>query len=215
MAQVAVIGLGRFGFHVARHAFAEGHEVLAISIDPDSVQAIKDESHRAVVLDATDRAGLEALGIEEFDVVVVSLGERIDASAIIVLHLKELGVRRIVAKANTSEHGRLLELIGAHEIVYPEREMAQRLVRRFRERHLLESVPLGANHRIAEIDVAPEWIGKSLEELDLRDRHGVQVLATIDAETERIQAIPASDTRLRAADRLLVLGSDPDLEKLS
>lgn len=214
MAQVAVIGLGRFGAHVARHAFLEGHQVLAVSNDPESVQEIKDSSHRAVVLDATDRDRLEALGLREFDVVVVSLGEKVDASAIIVLHLREMGVRRIIAKAGAREHGRLLELIGAHEVIYPEREVAQRLARRLRDRNLVDFVPLGINHGIEEIAVPSEWAGRGLSELELRSAHGVQVLAKVDGPTGNVTVNPDPAAPLRDSDRLLVLGTNADLKKL-
>lgn len=127
MAQVAVIGLGRFGFYVTKHLHQAGHDVLAIDIDPQNVDAIADFSSRAVVLDARDKERLDALGIQDFDVVVVSLGERVDASALVALHLKEIGVRRLICKAGSEDHVKLLELIGVSEVVFPEREAAERL----------------------------------------------------------------------------------------
>lgn len=214
MAQVAVIGLGRFGFHVARHAFLEGHQVLAISNDPHSVQEIKDSCDRAVVVDATDRERLEALGLADFDVVVVSLGERVDASAIIVLHLREMKVRRIIAKAGAREHGRLLELIGAHEVVYPEREMAQRLARRLRDRNLVDFVPLGGNHGIEEIELPAEWAGRTLADLRLRNVYGIQVLARVEPRTGNVVVNPDPGIPLAAGDRLVVLGTNADLARL-
>ena len=130
MAQVAVIGLGLFGLHVARQLHLAGHEVLAIDSDAANVQQIRDFSSRAVVLDAREKERLDALGIRDFDVVVVSLGERIDASVLVTLHLKELGVKRLIAKAGSEDHGKLLELIGVDEVVFPEREAATRLAHR-------------------------------------------------------------------------------------
>jgi trk system potassium uptake protein TrkA len=214
VAQVAVIGLGRFGFHVAWHAYLEGHQVLAVSNDPQSVQAIKDHAHRAVVVDATDRERLEALGLAEFDVVVVSLGERIDASSIIVLHLREMGARRIIAKANTPEHGRLLELIGAHEIVFPERAMAERLARRLHDRNLADYIPLGPEHAIEEIDVPEPFAGRTLAELKLRNTYEVQVLAVIREGAGEFQVNPDPQAPLERGSRLLVLGRNADLRRL-
>jgi trk system potassium uptake protein TrkA len=214
VAHVAVIGLGRFGFHVARNAFLEGHRVLALSNDPESVQEIKDFCDRAVVVDATDRERLEALGLSDFDVVVVSLGERVDASAIIVLHLREMKARRIIAKAGSSEHGRLLELIGAHEVVYPEREMAQRLARRLRDRNLVDFVPLGTNHGIEEIELPADWARRTLAELRLRNVYGIQVLARVEPLTGNVVVNPEPDIPLAVGDRLVVLGNNSDLRKL-
>jgi trk system potassium uptake protein TrkA len=214
VAHVAVIGLGRFGFHVARHAFLEGHEVLAVSNDPQSVQAIKEHSHRAVVVDATDRERLEALGLAEFDVVVVSLGERIDASAIIVLHLREMGARRIIAKANTPEHGRLLELIGAHEIVFPERAMAERLARRLHDRNLADFIPLGTEHALEEIAVPEEFAGRTLAELELPSTYDVQVLAVLGGDKPGVTVNPDPEAPLQRGGRLLVLGRNADLRRL-
>lgn len=213
MAQVAVIGLGRFGFHVARQSFLQGHQVLAISNDAASVQAIKDHCHRAVVVDATDRERLEALGLAEFDVVVVSLGERIDASALIVLHLREMGVRRILAKAGTSEHGRLLALIGAHEVVYPEREAAERLARRLHDPDLTRFIPLGAEHAIEEIAMPASFFGHSLAELRLEKNYGVRVLALLEP-AGRVVLDPDADTTLGPGTRLCVVGTHADLRRL-
>jgi trk system potassium uptake protein len=214
MAQVAVIGLGRFGFHVARHAFLQGHQVLAISNDAASVQAIKDHCHRAVVVDATDRERLEALGVAESDVVVVSLGERIDASALIVLHLREMGAKRIIAKAGTPEHGRLLSLIGAHEIVYPEREVAERLARRLHDRNLTRFIPLGPDHAIEEIRLPDDFVGRSLAELRMENEYGVRVLAVLDSTCTKVVIDPDPKAPLEAGGRLFVLGTNHNLRAL-
>lgn len=187
--------------------------MLAISNDPQSVQEIKDHCHRAVVLDATDRERLETLGLADFDVVVVSLGERIDASAMIVLHLREMGARRIVCKANTPEHGRLLSLIGAHEIVYPERAMAERLARRLHDRNLADYIPLGPEHAIEEVLVPAEFAGRSLAELQLRGTWGVQVLAVVGPDG-RVTVNPDPAAPLATESRLLVLGRNADLRRL-
>lgn len=214
MAQIAVIGLGRFGFHVARQSFLEGHEVLAIGIEAEAVQAMREHSSRAVCLDATERDKLEALGLRDFDVVVVSVGERVDASAIIVLHLRELGVKRIIAKAGSPEHGRLLRLIGAHEVLFPEREVAERLARRLRHQNLLDFVPLGDDHAIENVAAPPALVGRTLRESDLRRRLGVQVLAVITSETGKTEVNPSPDRPIAAGDELVVLGTHEVLERL-
>lgn len=214
MAQVAVIGLGRFGFHVAKELHRAGHDVLAVDIDAEHVQQIKDFSSRAVVLDARDRRRLEELGIRDFDTVVVSLGERIDASAIIALHLRELGIRRIITKAGSEDHAKLLELIGVHEVVSPEREAAERLAHRLASSNVLDFIPMNEEISVHEIAPPASFIGKSLEELRLRNRFRIQVLGVRDMLTQDLQINPTAAFRIKDSDSLLVLGRNQDLQRL-
>lgn len=215
MAQVAVIGLGRFGHHVARQLHQAGHDVLAIDVSEENVQNIKDYASRAVVLDARDKDRLDALGIRDFDVVVVSLGERIDASALVALHLKEVGCRRIVTKAGSEDHAKLLDVIGVHEIIFPEREAAEQLAHRLASSNLLDYVPLGEDHSIHEMAPPEPFIGKTLEEVKLRSRFGVQVIGIRDMLTQEVHINPDSQFRIKDSDALLVLGRNRDLKRLS
>ena len=214
MAQVAVIGLGRFGFHVAKQLHQAGHDVLAVDVDPKHVEAIADFSSRAVVLDARDKERLDALGIKDFDVVVVSLGERIDASALVALHLKEIGVRRLITKAGSADHRKLLELIGASEVVFPEREAAERLARRLGSPDLLDYIDFGDDYSLHEMAPPSSFLGRSLQELQLPGRFSVQVLAVRDALTDKVQVNPGKDFRIKESDALLVLGRKGDLARM-
>jgi trk system potassium uptake protein TrkA len=214
MAQVAVIGLGRFGFHVAKQLHKAGHDVLAIDIDPKNVEEIADFSSRAVVLDARDKERLDALGIRDFDVVVVSLGERIDASALVALHLKEIGVRRLITKAGSEDHGKLLELIGVNQVVFPEREAAERLARHLGSPNLLDYIHLGDEYSLHEMAPPSSFLGKSLEELQLPARFDVRVLAIRDALTQKVQVNPGADCRIKDSDALLLLGRNEDLARI-
>ncbi|HSN87719.1 MAG TPA: TrkA family potassium uptake protein [Thermoanaerobaculia bacterium] len=215
MAQVAVIGLGRFGHHVARQLHLAGHDVLAIDISAENVQNIKDHSSRAVVLDARDKNRLDALGIRDFDVVVVSLGERIDASALVALHLKEVGCRRIVTKAGSEDHAKLLDVIGVHEIIFPEREAAAHLAHRLASANLLDYVPLGDDHSIHEMAPPEPFIGKTLEEIKIRSRFGIQVIGIRDMLTQEVHINPDPTFRIKDSDALLVLGRNRDLKRLN
>lgn len=214
MAQIAVIGLGRFGFHVAQVLAASGHEVLAIDEDQEPIQRVKDLVTRAVAMDARDKARLEALGIAGFDVVVVSLGERIDTSTLVALHLKGLGVPKLVTKAGSEDHAKLLSLIGVHEIVFPEREAAGRLARRLESSNLLDYIPLGNSHSIEEIAPTEEMLGQTLAQLRLRNRFAVQVLGVRDALTDQVVLNPGADFRIKESDALVILGRNEDLERL-
>lgn len=214
MAQILVVGLGRFGFHVARELFEARHEVLAVDVDPDIVQRIRNHASRAVVLDARDGERLDALGVADFDAAVVSLGERIDVSTLVALHLKEIGVKKIVTKAGSEDHGKLLRIIGVSEVIFPEREAAERLAHRLTSADLLQHLPLGEGVSIDEI--APhEWMtGKTLAELALPRRFNLQVLAVRDALTGQLRANPGALFRVKDSDSLLVVGDDHSLRKL-
>ena len=215
MARIAVIGLGRFGSHVAREAFQNGHEVLAIGIDAANVQQLRDHSTRAVVADACDRDRLVALRLgEDYDAVVVSLGENVEASALIVLHLRELGARRIIAKAGSSDHGKLLSLIGAHEVLFPERESAHRLAMRLAARSLVEYLPLGEEHGVEELAAPSSFVGRSLADLQLPARYGAQVVAVRDGRNGKLTVNPGADFVVSGDDLLVVLAGNDDLRRL-
>jgi trk system potassium uptake protein TrkA len=215
MAQVAVIGLGRFGFHAASMLHEARHEVLAIDANPTQVQRIRDQSTQAVVLDAREIEPLRALGIADFDAVVLSLGQSIDASAIVTLHLKDLGVERIIVKAVSDDHARLLEMIGVGEVVFPERDAAERLVRRLSDTNLIDFIPLGEDHSLREVTTPPSFVDRSLVKLRLRNRFGVQVVAIRRQGESTVTVNPDPETLLQEGDALLVLGRDEDLDRIS
>ncbi len=214
MSQFAVIGLGRFGSHVVRLLYEGGHEVLAVDTSKAAVERVKDHSTRAVVLDARDKQRLRALGIRDCDAVVVSLGERTEASVLVALHLKEIGVRRLIAKAGSEDHAKLLELIGVDEIISPERQAAERLAGRLRDTSVLDYIPLGEGYSIHEITPPPGFLDKSLEELRLRNRYNIQVLAIRDTRTDALQVNPPAQFRIQSNHILVVLGKDADLRRL-
>lgn len=214
MSQVAVIGLGRFGFHAAKALHEFGHEVLAIDIDREVVQRIRDFSSQAVVADCRDKDKLEALGIREFDVVVVSLGERIDTSSLVALHLRELKIRKVITKAGSEDHAKLLKLIGAHEIVFPEREAAEHLARRLTDVNVIDFLPLGESHSIHEVAAPEGFVGKTLHDLDLRRRYEVQVLAVRDVLRDEVHFNPGADWLVKESEILVILGSNEALARL-
>jgi trk system potassium uptake protein TrkA len=214
MRHFAVIGLGRFGSHVVRSLHESGQKVLAIDSDASAVQRIKDDSTQAVVLDARDKQRLRALGIRDYDVVVVSLGESIEASTLVALHLKDIGVKRVIAKAGSDDHARLLELIGVDEIISPERQAAERLANRLRDANVLDYIPLGRGYSIHELAPPESFLGKSLEELKLRNRFSVQVLAVRDARSGDLEVNPAAQFRILPHHILVILGRNEDLDRM-
>ena len=151
MGRYAIIGLGTFGSSVANSLFQKGHEVIAIDISEDLVQRARDVATQCITADATDRETLEALGLTDVDYAVISVGDKIDASILITLHLTELGVKNIVVKAINDTHGKILKKIGATEVVYPEKQMAVRIADRIGHKRVLDQIQLGDGISILEV----------------------------------------------------------------
>lgn len=211
----AVIGLGSFGSNVARTLYERGHEVVAIDMDKDRIEEAKSFSSHAVLTDASAKENLEALGVTDMDVVVVSLGEAIEASVLTVLHLHELGLKRIVAKASTEDHGKILDAVGATEVINPEKDMAIRTALKLTSPHILECLPLISGVSIEEIAPPERFIGKSLRELDLRNKYGIQVIAVRELVPERTLYVPPASFVIKDSDILIVMGDEKMLEKVT
>ena len=211
---LAVIGLGQFGSSLARELKTLKHHVTAIDSDPKAVSRVQDVVDQAVVADATDRNLLEELGINLVDAAVISLGDNLGASILITLHLKEMGVGRIVAKAISPEHEKILKRIGAGEVVFPERDAAQRLSRSLTDPNLLDYLPIGEEFSVAELAPPSALVGKSLAELDLRKKYGVNVIAVRELVPERIHLVMAPDYVIKDSDILVVVGRQEGLERL-
>ena len=211
----AVIGLGSFGFNVARTLYERGYEVVAIDKDKDRIEEAKSFSSHAVLTDASAKENLEALGIRDMDVVVVSLGSAMEASILTVLHLHELGIKRIVAKASTEDHGKILDAVGATEVINPEKDMAVRTALKLTSPHILECLPLMSGVSIEEVAPPERFIGKSLRELDLRNKYGIQVIAVRELIPERTVYVPRADFVIKDSDVLIVMGEEKMLEKVT
>ncbi|MCX8160648.1 MAG: TrkA family potassium uptake protein [Candidatus Saccharicenans sp.] len=210
----AVIGLGSFGSYLARTLYEKGHEVLVIDKDKDKVEEAKDFSSQAVWMDSADKESLQALGVQDMDVAVVSLGPEMEPSILTVLYLHELGVKRILAKALSPDHGKILEAIGATEVIYPERDMAVRLAQRLSSRNVLEYLPLAENISIQEIVPPEAFIGKKLRDLDLTNRYRVQVIAVRQLVPDRLIFIPGADFVIKDSDVLVVMGEEENIADL-
>ena len=165
MKRFAVIGLGNFGFHAAKALYEDGNEVVAIDSDRGRVHAIDPYATEAIVLDATDNESLKALGLENMDGVIVSTGTKISTSILICLHLQEMGVKKILAKALDDDHGKILKRVGATEIIHPERDMAIRVSRGLSRPNMLDFVPLTEDYDLVQVGPPREFIGKSLKDL--------------------------------------------------
>ena len=212
MREFVVIGLGRFGSSVARELIHLGHSVLAIDSSEAKVQEISEVVSHAVYADATEEESLRALGIRNFDVAVVAIGENIQASILTTLILKELGVSTVVVKAASALHAKVLERIGADRIIFPEREMGVKVAHSLTAPNVLDYMALSSDYGIEEIAVPAKFCGKKLRDLDLRSRHGVNVIA-IKREGQLLPNVGA-DSMFAQGDTAIIVGSSKGLKGL-
>ena len=214
MKQFAVIGLGNFGYYLAMHLYEKGHEVLAIDKNPKPVQEIKDGVSQAVVADATDRKAMESLGFKEIDAAIVCIGSILSNSILATLNLKDIGVNRVLAKATSEAHGRILEKVGASEVFFPEKDLAVSLGERLHNPNMLDYLPFVEGYSIIELAPLKRFIGKSLRELDLINRYGVQVIAVKEIVPNRVNLIPTAQFVVKDSDVLILLGPNDSFDKL-
>ncbi|NEZ47729.1 TrkA family potassium uptake protein [Clostridium niameyense] len=210
--QFVVIGLGRFGTSVANTLYSLGNEVLAIDSNEDIVQSISDSVTHSVQLDATDENSLKALGIRNFDVAVITIGSNIQASTMVTLIVKELGVKYIIAKANSELHAKVLYKIGADRVVLPERDMGVRVAHNLVSSNILDYIELSRNYSIAEIAIPKKWYNKTLNELSIRANYGINVVAL--KRGEEINVSPVAEDIVEEGDIIVAIGSEEDLSKV-
>jgi trk system potassium uptake protein TrkA len=213
MKQVAVIGLGRFGSSVARTLAESGCEVLAVDVDEARVKAIADGVTDAVRANALEEEALRSLGLRNFEVVVVAIGHEVEASILVTVLLKEMGIPKIVAKAQDELHGRVLQKVGADIVVFPERDMGVRLAHTLLSRNVIDEIQLSTDYSILEMVAPHRFLGRSLKELELRQRFGLTVLAI--RREDRIIVSPDPDQTLEERDILVALGQPEKLERLN
>lgn len=214
MKRVIVVGLGIFGFNIAKDLYESGLEVIAIDKNKETIQRIKDFSTRAILADAADKELLETIGIQEDDVVIISFGEDLAASTLLTLHLKEFKVKEIIVKAPNEDHKRILEKVGATEVIIPEKEMASKVAKSLISPNVLDYIPLSQDYTISEIAPPSSFLGKTIGELQLRKKHHVGVIASRDVLTDQIQMIPAADFVIKDSDILVVIGKEQDIQNL-
>jgi trk system potassium uptake protein TrkA len=210
----AIIGLGSFGSNVAKTLYERGNEVLAIDKDKEKIEAFKSFVSHAVSMDSRDKENLQALGVQDMDVVVISLGPEMESSILTVLYLHELGAKRIIAKALTEDHAKILDAVGATEVIYPEKDMAIRTALKLSSPNILDYLPLTSGISIQEIAPPEKFIGKSLRELDVRNKYGVQVIAVKELIPEETVYIPKADFVIKDSDILIIMGEEKQLEKI-
>lgn len=209
--QFAVIGLGRFGSSVARTLYEMDYEVMGIDESEENINEHIQYMTHAVAADSTDERAMREIGIRNFDVVVVAIGADIQASILTVLILKEMGVKRIVAKAQNERHGKVLYKVGADRVVFPERDMGVRVAHNLISANVLDFIELAEDYSVAEVVVSAAMVGESLRQLDVRARYGVNVIAIKSGDKFNIS--PGPDEIIQENDVLVVIGHNKDLQE--
>lgn len=210
----AIIGLGRFGGSICRTLVESGQEVLAIDSNEERVNEYMDIATHAVVGNAQDESTLRSLGIRNFDHVIVAIGEDIQASILVTLMVKEMGVPNVLAKAQNEYHAKVLERVGADRVVHPERDMGVRIAHNLVSRNISDFIELSDEFSLAEIKVSnPKFFNKSLIEVNFRQRFGLTVVAIRRADGQVVVSPPANEI-VCENDNLLVIGSTVNVDNL-
>jgi trk system potassium uptake protein TrkA len=209
-----ILGLGTFGVPLARRFAQNGCRVTGVDGDRDRVEAIKDILYEAVIADVTDRNTLAQLSLENVDAVFISLGDDITPSLLATLHAKELKARRVIVKAVTQDHAKILQRLGVERAVFPEVEIAESLADRMTWPNVLDYLPIDPTHSVVEFAPPASLVGHTLRELDFRRRFGVWVLGIKDAMTGNLTVFPDADFRVEEDQVLVVLGSQSGLDGL-
>ena len=212
MKSYIVVGLGRFGTQVAKKLYELGCEVLAIDNSNTKVQQLSNDVTHAVVGDARDKEVLRALGAKDFDCAIVAIGDSLADSVLATMNLKELGVSKVVCKASDETHRQVLKKLGADQVVIPEQENADRLAKSLASRNVLDYIELSDDYGIIEVPAPAVWQDKSLIELNIRAKVGVNILAV--RRGGEITVSPNAEFRILQGDILVVLGDTAALNAM-
>ncbi|HIU03785.1 MAG TPA: TrkA family potassium uptake protein [Candidatus Onthocola gallistercoris] len=210
--EYGVFGLGKFGATVALTLSGAGYEVVAVDSNEERVDAVADYVTSAMVADVTNPEVLENMGISNLDCVIIAISKDMEASVMTTLLAKEKGVPVVVAKAENTIHKRILEKVGADMIVFPERDMGARLAKNLMGGEFIDLVELSSEFSLVEVAVRKEWVGKSLRQLDMRNRYGLNIIGVKHQETLEVNL--SSDAPLEADMILVIVGKNDDLRRL-
>lgn len=209
MKSVLLIGLGRFGRHMAEKLLDEGNEVLGVDICEERVNDAMDMLTNAQIGDATNELFVESLGVRNFDLCVVAIGDNFQSSLETTALLKDYGAPFVLSRANRDVHAKFLLRNGADRIVYPEKEMAQRMAVKYGNDNIFDCIELTDEYSIYEIPVPESWVGKSILEKDVRKKYGISILATKRLET--LYPLPGAEHVFAEDENLIILGHFKDV----
>jgi trk system potassium uptake protein TrkA len=211
MKQVAVLGLGRFGGSLVKEFYSLGIETLAVDKSLEKVNDYLDYATHTIQANTFDEMTLKRLGVRNFDLVVVSFGDDIEASILTTLHLKEMGIKQVWAKAQNDYHHKVLEKIGADRIIHPERDMAKRIAHHIASEKIIDFIELSKDHSIVEIIASEKIDNKTLIDLDIRAKYGCSVVGIQSGED--VNVAPVADVKVKKGDILIVIGHNHDLNR--
>jgi trk system potassium uptake protein TrkA len=212
--RVVVIGLGIFGFNIVKELYESGFEVIAVDKEKEAVQRARDCSTKAILADGTDREIMEAIGVQEDDVVIISFGEDLAAATLITLHLRQMKVKTIIVKAPNEEHKLILEKVGATEVMIPEKEIAHKVAKSLISPNVIDYLPLSDDYMIFEMAPPNSFLGKSIAQLQLRSRYHIEVIAIRDIVSDKIQMVPKADFVIKDGEILVVIGKEEDIRQI-
>ncbi|HOK40474.1 MAG TPA: TrkA family potassium uptake protein [bacterium] len=211
MKQIVVIGLGDFGFNLAVKLSEFGEQVIAIDKNRDLIQEIKDKVELAICADAREKETILKIIDKEIDIVVIAVGNDLETSILTTLYLKESGIKEIYVKSNNNDHSKILKLIGATKIIFPENEIAIKLATQLSNPNFIDYLPLMKGYSIVEIKAPKEFQNKSISELKLRSTYYINIIAIKNINTNQINMFPSADYVIKNSDNLIIAGKDNDI----
>ncbi len=213
MKSVLIIGMGRMGRHLANKMQQLGNDVMIVDSNAELINGLADRFTDSDICDCTNEAVIRSLGVDNFDICFVTIGEDFQASLVVTSLLKKYGARMIVAKTNQDIQADLLRTIGADEVVYPERETAEKLAVRYNANNVFDFVPLTNEYSMYEIPILPTWVGQTLIELNIRRKYQINIIAV--KNDEGLNPNAGADYRFRAGDHIFVIGKSDVVFKLA
>lgn len=211
--EFVVFGLGRFGKSVATTLAEGGCEVMVVDADEDKIHEIADYVTYAVRADVTEAEALATLGIGNFDGAIVAIGKNLEASVMVTILIKEMGVPYVLAKAQNELHAKVLKKVGADMVVFPEKETGIRIANNLMMGNFFDAIELSSTFSMMELDALPEWIGHSLRELNLRAKNKINVIGI--KRNEQLNINPDADMPIELNDILVIIGKNEILNKLA
>lgn len=213
MKSVLIIGMGRMGRHLAHKLQQLGNDVMIVDSNAALIESLSDRFTDSNICDCTNEAVIRSLGVDNFDICFVTIGEDFQASLVVTSLLKKYGARKIIAKTNQDIQSDLLRIIGADEVIYPEVEVAERLAVRCNANNIFDYIPMPGEYAIYEIAILPQWVGKTVVEVDVRRKHQINIMAVKNGEETMVNFGP--DYRFREDDHIVVIGRSNEVFRLA
>jgi trk system potassium uptake protein len=214
MKSVLLIGLGRFGSHLAKKLSEYGHDILAIDLDEDKVNNILSCIPNAEIGNINSDAYIKSLGVKNFDICIVAIGNNFQNSLEVTAMLKENGAKYVLSRADSDSHANLLSKVGADHTIYPEKDMANRLAVKLSSKSIIDYFEVTSSYSIYEIAVPKKWVGKTIRDIAVRTKYGISVLATRKKDSPDLTPMPEADYRFSSEENLMVLGHNDNVNKI-